>query len=511
MNACPSCHRRFVPTQDVCPLDDTPLVPSAGELPANVGKQLGPYQLIGLLGEGGMGNIYVGRHAVLGRYVAIKMLRPELATRKDNVARFFQEAITINQLEHPNIVESLDLVEGVIDGAYCVLELLEGPDLRTRLSRGPLSLDSAIRIGTQLADALGKVHAIGVVHRDLKPENLILIERDGRDDFVKLIDFGVAQIGYQGGAMVGTAAYMAPEQAVRGATVDRRADIYSLGIILFEMVTGRHPFPSSTDSEYLIHHADTKPPRPRKHDARCPAALETVILKCIEKEPAARYASADQLAVALRTIDLHASGRRSWIAAGIAVVGATAAAALLVPELLGDGPASAQSPAVAAEAADASSAEVAPETVIGPTDPAVAHPAIASAEPPRDTVQADGSGEPTDDPARKLVDIGVESTPAGAAVYRASETIALGVTPFTVALPSSSKPVQLRFEKAGYQPKTVEVQLEIDLEIEVSLSRQREAVAAKRGVTLRKPEAPAAGKNPQTVQREGVLDPFADP
>jgi homoserine dehydrogenase len=290
-----------------------------------------------LLGEGGMGSIYIARHSGLGRVVAIKTLRPELANRKDNVARFFQEAHTINALKHPNIVESLDLVEDVVDGAYCVLELLRGPDLKARLASGPLPIDSAVRIGMQLADALGKVHAIGVVHRDLKPENLILIERDGREDFVKLIDFGIAQIGHQGAGVFGTAAYMAPEQAASGATVDRRADVYSLGVILFEMVTGRHPFPSQTDSAYLIAHADTKVPRPSKLSSRCPPALEAVILRCMEKNPDARYASADQVAAALRVIDSRATsgGRAGVIAAGLVLAaGAGVAAFLVLPQYL---------------------------------------------------------------------------------------------------------------------------------------------------------------------------------
>ena len=225
MKSCPSCRRKFVDTQETCPLDNARLQPAAGALPAGVGREMGTYQLVCLLGEGGMGNIYIARHMTLGRYVAIKTLRPELANRKETIARFFQEAHTINALKHPNIVESLDLVEDVVDGAYCVLELLKGPDLKARLSRGPLPVDSAVQIGTQLADALGKVHSVGVVHRDLKPENLILVERDGRDDFVKLIDFGIAQVGEYGAGIAGTAAYMAPEQGAKGAQVDRRADI----------------------------------------------------------------------------------------------------------------------------------------------------------------------------------------------------------------------------------------------------------------------------------------------
>ena len=126
MKRCPTCKRQFIESEETCALDDTRLVQDSGKLPEGVGRLLGSYQLVCLLGEGGMGNIYAGRHMQLSRYVAIKVLRPELAKRTDDVARFFHEAHTINRLRHPNIIESIDLVEDVIDGAYCVLELLHG-------------------------------------------------------------------------------------------------------------------------------------------------------------------------------------------------------------------------------------------------------------------------------------------------------------------------------------------------------------------------------------------------
>ncbi len=510
MKSCPSCRRKFNDTQEACPLDSSRLVAAQGQLPQGVGRQLGAYELVCLLGEGGMGNIYIARHTGLGRIVAIKTLRPEFANRKDNVARFFQEAHTINALKHPNIVESLDLVEDVVDGAYCVLELLRGPDLKARLEDGPLPIDSAVRVGTQLADALGKVHAIGVVHRDLKPENLILIEKDGRDDFVKLIDFGIAQIGHRDAGVFGTAAYMAPEQAAKDSTVDRRADIYSLGVILFEMVTGRHPFPSETDSAYLVAHADTKVPRPSKLSSRCPAALEAVILRCMEKTPEARYDSADQVAAALRLIDSRATsgGRAGVIAAGVVLAaGAGIAAFLVVPKLLANRKASA-APAVVEPAMVETAAPTPPPPLVEtptPVEVAKVDPAPAPAPAEEEPAAAESA----------TVDIGVISVPEGVTVFRMGETVALGVTPFTVPLPRSAKPLEMRFEKTGYRAKTVEVPVDSSLEIEVTLARQRESATTTQSVKVRK-RPPATGvvreqPKPKKVQREGVMDPFANP
>jgi serine/threonine-protein kinase len=472
MKRCPSCRRLYVDSEQGCPLDDGKLEATQDPPPPGVGRTLGPYLLVAQLGEGGMGTIFVGRHTGLGRYVAIKVLRPELASRKDNVARFFQEAHTINRLRHPNIVESIDLVEDALDGAYCVLELLKGPDLKTRLARGPLPLDSAIRVGVDLADALGAVHALGVVHRDLKPENLILVQRDGRDDAVKLIDFGVAQIGAGDAAVVGTAAYMAPEQATPGSVVDRRADVYSLGVLLFEMVTGRHPFPSATDSEYILRHAEDKPSRPTKLAKRCPPALEDIILRCLEKEPANRYADAAEVATALRLVNPRAGKSRAVpiVVTAVVLAGGAVAAYVLTNQ------------------------RAAPT----PT------PAVAQSVQPK-------AVEPTPVPATpEIVEISIVSTPAGASVYRVGETVALGVTPFTVSLPRADTPTQMRFEHAGYATKTIEVPIAESLEIAVNLAREATPDNA-RAVHLK--TKPSSGQQPvekpKKLQREGVIDPFA--
>ncbi len=473
MRTCPTCERAFVESEDVCPLDDAPLGVDDGTLRPGLGRELGSYRLVSLLGAGGMGNVYVGAHTRLKRHVAIKVLRPELQHKTVSVTRFFDEANTVNRLHHPHIIDSIDLVEDVVDGAYCVLELLRGPDLKTRLRGGALSLHTTLEIGAQIADALSAVHAIDIVHRDLKPENLILIERDGRDDFVKLIDFGVAQISAEGGtgAPFGTAAYMAPEQAA-GERVDGRADLYALGVVLFEMATGRHPFPSTTDHEYVLHHADTPAPRPSKLDSRIPRELDAAIARCLAKAPADRFQTAGELAAALHAIPRSARrGRARWAVLGLGI--ATAVATLLVvPKLL----------------ATAESAS-----------PRAAETAAPQAAALRAAVRAAA-------PARSEVTISFTTVPPGAGVFRAGETVPLGTTPFAATFSRATHPLTVRLERDGYQSITAAVALETSHETAIELSRI--VPPASSIADPRKINRPAA-KSTQHIQREGTIDPFA--
>jgi hypothetical protein len=470
MNRCPTCTRCFVDTQEVCPLDDARLVAEkTATAPAGLGRVFGTYRVIGLLGEGGMGSIYIAAHTRLSRYVAIKVLRPELATRRDAVARFFDEARTVNKLQHPNIVESIDMVEDVIDGVYCVLELLRGPDLKARLAAGPLPIGTAIDVAAQIADALAAVHAEGIVHRDLKPENVIVVEDDGRKDFVKLIDFGVAQIDDHAGGPVGTAAYMAPEQAA-GERVDGRADLYSLGVLLFEMVTGSHPLPSATDNEYILRHADDVPPKASKiaRGIAIPPALDAVIARCLAKRREDRFTSATELAMALRRVAIRP--RRSawkWVS-GVVVLAAVAAAAVLVgPKLVAtDQDAQAQPTPVAAPI------RATPDFVVPPRPP------------PKDVL------------------VKFASEPTGASVFRRGETVPLGVTPFVTTLPRSDQRLGVKLELAGHESAEREVSLSGPTELVVTLVPLR--APTRPDNARRKPPA----KTP-SVQREGVIDPFA--
>ncbi len=488
MKLCPTCQRKFIDGQQDCPLDRTPLRDVAGAPPPGLGKELGSYRLICKLGEGGMGSIYIAAHSLLNRYVAIKVLRPELASRKELVARFFEEARTVNTIKHPNIVESIDMVEDVIDGAYIVLELLRGPDLKTRLAAGPIAIDSVLQIGWQIADALGKVHAHGIVHRDLKPDNLILINRDGRDDFVKLIDFGVAQFNRDSGEdkPFGTPAYMAPEQAA-GQRVDGRADIYALGVLLFEMATGRHPFPSTSDHEYILRHADEKPARPSSIATRyLPRALDEVILKALAKRPDDRFPTAASVASALRMIDPYArsssgSGAAKWIVGALLLGGAAAGAVYLAPRYLSSEPSQ-------ASAAPAPSPSPSPAP---PAPPAPAPTPTPAADPP-----------PPPPAAAPTVAIDIISTPAGATVYREGETIPLGVTPFTATLLRSDKKEQLRFVRAGYQPHSTDIKVDESHEVTVKLVKLPTAAPTP-------PPPPTPTKPKPALSREGIADPFA--
>jgi len=484
MRTCPTCQRQYLDSQDSCPLDLAPLGAADATMPpAALGTVLGSFQLISLLSTGGMGSIYIGAHTRLNRFVAIKLLRRQLDKRKVNIERFFEEARTLSRIKHPNIVESIDLVEDVADGGYCVMELLNGPDLKARIAAGPLPLASVIDIAAQIADALSAAHALDIVHRDLKPENLILIQRDGREDFVKLIDFGVAQISAEDttAGPVGTAAYMAPEQAA-GDRVDGRADIYALGVLLYEMVVGAHPFPSSTDSEYLLRHADDEPPPPSSLRAM-PAALEDVILRCLAKQPADRFPTAAAVGAALRAIDLapavsaprRRGGKATWIATAVLLLAGAAAAAVVVPRYL--------------------RASEAPPTT------------AAIEAPPASSAAATPPAEPTE-PA--LVTIALSSTPEGATVTRIGETVPLGVTPFVASLVRSDVPCTVRVELPGHAPQEVAVPLASSRGMQIQMTRLR-TVVSKQPSSVPSTKRPGeAGAKPKQVQREGVMDPFAD-
>ena len=268
--------------------------------PLPPGTLIGSYRLMGLIGEGGMGRVYVGEHIKLGRRVAIKMLRAELATSPVTVARFFAEARAVNQISHENIVEITDFVEEPGGDNCIIMELLRGEDLGQRLARKKsLALSRALDITGQIANALAAVHAADIVHRDLKPDNVFLIERGGNADFVKLLDFGVAKLsdplGRGGltmhstaaGQIIGTPEYMSPEQA-GGQAVDHRTDIYSLGVVFYEMLTGRLPFQAKSFGELLMKHMTASVELPGREPGLPPGVQtgrDKLILDLLAKDP----------------------------------------------------------------------------------------------------------------------------------------------------------------------------------------------------------------------------------
>jgi serine/threonine-protein kinase len=277
------------------------------------GTQLGPYQIVAPLGAGGMGEVYRARDVRLGRDVALKVLPERFAQDPERLARFEREAQAVAALAHPNILVLYDVGAGQ-GVSYAVTELLEGENLRRCLSRAPLPWRKAVEIAAAVAEGLAAAHARGVVHRDLKPENLFLLA----DDRVKILDFGLAKFeaapptaevdtrSYspgqtQIGAVLGTPAYMAPEQ-VCGLPADARSDLFSFGCVLYEMVSGRRPFPGSTDAELAAAIRYETPLGLAEAGCKVPAELERLIRHCLEKNPEARFQSARDLAFALRAL-----------------------------------------------------------------------------------------------------------------------------------------------------------------------------------------------------------------
>jgi len=278
-----------------------------------VGQTLGEYRLTRIVGQGGMGVVYAGEHLQLGRKVAIKLLRSERAAEQNAARRFINEAKAIGALGHPNIVEIINLVEDWQTSPpliYMVMELLEGIDLAQRVATvGQLAAEEVAWLGVQIADALETVHQANILHRDLKPENIFLVPQKNGDTRVKLLDFGVAKLLDQPqldsltgpGMAVGTPQYMAPEH-VLGETLDQRADIYGLGLVLYEMLTATVAFDATQEGEVMVRQVH-EPVIPIA-DLRDPGkplapALEAVIMCCLAKSRHDRYPSAAALKDAL--------------------------------------------------------------------------------------------------------------------------------------------------------------------------------------------------------------------
>ncbi|HVN04182.1 MAG TPA: serine/threonine-protein kinase [Bryobacteraceae bacterium] len=275
------------------------------------GKNLGNYEIVGKIGEGGMGEVWRARDRRLQRTVAVKMLPAAVAADPGRRARFEQEARALGALNHPNVVAVYDVGED--EGrAYMVSELVEGESLRALIDRGAIPPRRAVDIAVQMADGIAAAHALGIIHRDLKPEN-VMVTRDGQ---VKLLDFGLAKQNASGagentatiamgisepGILMGTVGYMSPEQ-VRGESAGARSDIFSFGCVLYEMLTGKRAFEAGTGVETMHAILNADPPEFQGDQAGLPPALTAVVMRCLEKRPDRRFQSAADLAFALRAI-----------------------------------------------------------------------------------------------------------------------------------------------------------------------------------------------------------------
>ncbi len=290
--------------------------------PLVAGQTVGVYKILSLLGRGGMGLVYRGRDERLSRDVAIKVLPAEFADDADRLKRFEQEAKATSALNHPNILTVYDI--GTHEGQpYIVEELLEGEELRAQLKEGAIAPKTAIEYARQIADGLSAAHAKGIVHRDLKPENLFVTEQSR----IKILDFGLAKLQPQPnevvdsqaategkmtdpGTVMGTVSYMSPEQ-VRGQDVDHRSDIFSFGLILYEMLSGQRAFMGGSPADIISAILKEEPPELSEANAKIPPTLEKIVLRCLEKKPERRFQTANDLGFAIEALSITSGDLRS--------------------------------------------------------------------------------------------------------------------------------------------------------------------------------------------------------
>ena len=269
-----------------------------------IGAQVGSYKILKLLGTGGMGSVYLGEHSGIGSRVAIKFLHEHLSSNADLVQRFYAEARAVNVIGHANIVSIFDMNVLPPNRYYLVMEYLEGKSLESQVGAS-MPMTRAVPIIVQVCDALDQAHQLGVVHRDLKPENLMLVKRGRQDDFVKILDFGIAKLQSTmssrktaTGVIIGTPDYMAPEQA-GGDNIDGRTDQYSLGVIAYELATGRTPFAGLPITAMLVAHLSQEPKAPHSINPAIPAGISQAIMKALGKRPESRFATCGDFALAM--------------------------------------------------------------------------------------------------------------------------------------------------------------------------------------------------------------------
>jgi serine/threonine-protein kinase len=489
---CDACGYRFEASQDVCTVDGKRLPapdPHAGVL--------GSFRLVERLGDGGMGAVYRAVHDRLGRVVAIKLLHRDLTSDRGLVGRFFAEARAANTIRHEHVVEVYDFVESGED-VYFVMEHLKGEDLHDAIHKprarprpaGGMEPARACSILEQIAAALHATHARNIVHRDLKPENVFLAEKDGRADFVKIFDFGVAKLDRPDGratvqgAVLGTPEYMAPEQASGGA-IDGRADLYSLGCIAYEMLTRRQIFGGGTQPEILLRQISEAAPPLRTYAPELPAALEAAVMRALEKDPARRpqtaLAFAESLASALgRELESPAAFRGP-----ARLTPSSGARTLTSPTLTLRQPRAARWRWLAVGAAVAT-------LLTGAVVAAKRRAALAPA--------AGVASAPVVVKTTTLVTVQLQSIPGGAEVVD-EHAARLGVTPTELVLPAGSARL-VRFQKPGFRPLERRLELAADTTVAVRLDPE------ERPATHREHARAPRSAGGADVSAAATIDPF---
>lgn len=457
------------------------------------------YLIQRVLGEGGMGLVYQAQHVVLGKPLAIKVLRPEVSRDGEIMARFRQEAQSASGIGNQHIIDISDFGTLSDGSTYFVMEFLGGQSLTDAIeAQAGMEPDRVVHIARQLCLALGAAHAAGIVHRDLKPDNVQLIERSGDKDFVKVLDFGIAKVGgnssklTRAGQVFGTPHYMSPEQCA-GTGVDSRTDIYALGVILYEMVTGSVPFDADNLMGILTKHLYEEPVPPKQIKADIPDELEAVILRAMAKSLDDRYQTMEELLADLEhlhagrppadsttsfrhRIDLKDGGSKTkfFVIGGVAMV--------LV---------------LGGVAAFAMGGEPEPEPVaVAPVEePVVVEPVVA----------APVAAEPEPVAVKEVPKVKIVSDPEGAEVWKGNEL--LGNTPLDVPKPEGGEKLDLQLRKLGYREREFAIS-SATLGSEVRFTLRKESS----GRRSTRPRATGSSSPASGMKRSGpgseVIDPW---
>ena len=442
-----------------------------------IGQQIGPYRVLGKIGEGGMGAVYEAEDAGIGKHVAIKVLHKDHAKNSQIAARFINEARAINAVDHPGLVQVLSS-DRLPDGtAYIVMELLKGETLNARLKAqgGRIPMQSAIQLGRQIASALAAAHSKSIVHRDLKPDNIMIVADSAfpTGERAKLLDFGIAKLKleYQGqgdqvmtraGVMMGTPLYMAPEQCRNASDVDEKADVYSLGVMLYRMLAGRPPFNAPGTGELMAMHIYMQPPPLGEADRSLPDPLVKLVHRMLAKNRTERPSMAE-VAKELERIGATATGVIQAVPAPVSqpVLSVNESATIVsdnakpippapsgksrLPRILAIGLIlgllvtggilfwqTRRQPPPPKPTTQGGPIATPPATPTGPTTPSTDNP------------------PPPNKPAP--VKWHIESDPSGAEIYRLSNNKMEGHTPFRSEQPPEAGQIEIELRLAGYLP-----------------------------------------------------------
>ena len=527
------------------------VAPPAGQGDPYLGTQVaGRYKILSKLGEGGMGVVYLAEHVFIEKKVAIKILSEDFARKADLVARFMQEAKAASKIGHENIIDITDFGETASGSVFFVMEYLDGADLANTIRAvGSLPLGRVRYIFNQICRGLGAAHGKGIIHRDLKPENIYLVTREGSQDFVKILDFGIAKISSvdEGGSRLtrtgmifGTPEYMSPEQA-RGDRPDHRVDIYAAGCILYEMLTGDVPFHAETFMGVLTKHMfeEPEPPTRRAPQLSIPPAVEAVVLKALAKDRDQRYQTMKELALALEDA-VGGDPAAAWgsetssvavmyqrepskpfkVPVGSSPTHVTPPPSISTPiEKKGRGLIAALAGVVvvggvAAVIALKKPAEPPPKPVEAPKAalPVETPKAAVPVEPKPVAVVPQEPAQPVKVPDSE---IDISSMPSQAEIFRGAER--LGVTPAKLTLAPTTQPFEVVIKKKGFKEHKLRISPDRSREYVVELPS---AAAAARPHTSSRPlpaPPPPVEKAPEAkppTQPAGKLrdlkDPFAN-